>query len=379
MSHMCSRELCQRNIAHENRKGGAGRAVPKFMPKVASDNVTLGNVASSLASKAAIVAGGAALAGATYARLVEHRSFSSWLIEQALWVRGTKLPARFSLPAAHSQSELNQALARVARKSSQKVASPRAIVGQPVTHVTVNGMDTFVWNDRHHKSQRVLLYLHGGTYLFQPSPMHYLAVARMAKRLDAKVVFPIYPKAPEHQWRETYEKLTKLYKLILAEHGSAEQFSIMGDSAGGGLALGFSMWLRDKQMPQPSHIVLISPWLDTHTNHPEIAKFERVDPMLQGDDLGRLALSWAGSREEMGNPYVSPKFGDFFGLGTITLITGTHEIFYPDIRDLHTRLQREHIAHHYIVGERMNHVYPIFPIPEARDVQNEIIRIVRGD
>ena len=60
--------------------------------------------------------------------------------------------------------------------------------------------------------------LHGGAYVLQPSMMHFNMVHKIAQAIDAKVVFPIYPKAPKHQYRETYEKLEKVYRGLLEEH-----------------------------------------------------------------------------------------------------------------------------------------------------------------
>ena len=43
----------------------------------------------------------------------------------------------------------------------------------------------------------------------------------------------------------------------------------MGDSAGGQIALSFAQSLNDKSLPQPGHIVLLSPVLDATFSNPE--------------------------------------------------------------------------------------------------------------
>ena len=106
-------------------------------------------------------------------------------------------------------------------------------------------MQVFVWNDNKDANQKVILFLHGGAYVLQPSMMHFNMVHKIAQAIDAKVVFPIYPKAPKHQYRETYEKLEKVYRGLLEEHTNPNSIIVMGDSAGGGLSLGFAIYLKD--------------------------------------------------------------------------------------------------------------------------------------
>ena len=145
----------------------------------------------------------------------------------------------------------------------------------------------------------------------------------------------------------------------------------MGDSAGGGLSLGFAIYLKELSLPQPKEIVLFSPWVDIATDNPEISLYEPFDPFLKQSGIQEVAKFLAG--EELKQPLVSPLFGDLSGLGRISIYIGTHDIFYPDNRLLHEKLLKEGIAHRYIEREKMNHVYIGFPIKEAREDIQELI------
>ena len=341
------------------------------------------------------IALGTALSAAgvwAYAHGVEHRSATSWIAEHIL-------PARkaASIFGTTSKQAFQEKLAPYYISNERPVANPSLLVGQKVEEIHVHGMQVFVWNNKHNPSQPVLLYTHGGGYVHQPSIMHYISVARIARLLDARVVFPIYPKLPNHTFEETFQSLDALYRIILPTVDSSERITIMGDSAGGGLALAFAMYIRDHHLAQPKHIVLLSPWTDIATNNRAIAQYEPLDPMLKAWPIQQLGKLWAtpaatnhnsvGSstakptihNEQMDyarNPYVSPLYGTFDHLGTITIVVGTHELLYPDSERLHQALSARGIRHHYIVGDKMNHVYPIYPIPEAWRVQRNIASII---
>ena len=81
---------------------------------------------------------------------------------------------------------------------------------------------------------------------------------------------------------------------------------LAGDSAGGGFALALALTLRDRGGPQPSHLVLHSPWVDLTTSTPETAEFSARDPWLFLGKLATYAAWWAGSPDDLGRPEVSP-------------------------------------------------------------------------
>lgn len=305
-----------------------------------------------------------------YTHLVEGRSLRSWLIEKVSWIGGVKQDQKNQEEAAIKAQEAGPG-------KDGFIPSPQGFIQAEVSETEIDGMQVFSWNDKKDRKQRVILYLHGGAYVKQPSNHHFETAAAIADKLDARVIFPIYPKAPKHSYQETYQKLDLLYRQLLDNVASSQQISFIGDSAGGGLALGFAMYARDQKLDQPKDIILLSPWLDVKTDNPDIADYEKLDPMLSAKGLRRRGLEWAGSQADLTNPYVSPAFGQLEGLGKISLFVGTHEIFYPDIRDLHQRLEKENIPHNYTVADKMNHIYVIYPIPEAEEAQQEIVDIIR--
>ena len=113
---------------------------------------------------------------------------------------------------------------------------------------------------------RTVVYLHGGGFVAPIDPYQVRYAARLASGLGARVVMPDYPLTPEHTWRDSHEPIVDLVERLLT---SSEDVTIAGDSAGGGLALAVALTLRDRGGPQPSHLLLISPWVDLTISTPE--------------------------------------------------------------------------------------------------------------
>lgn len=240
------------------------------------------------------------------------------------------------------------------------------------------GMQILVFNNKQKNEQKTIFYLHGGAYIHQPLQAHYFALQEFATKLDAKIIMPIYFKAPRFSYKDNYHIIVELYKKILSQTPN-EKIIFMGDSAGGGFALSLAQYLRNENIAGPKRIVLFSPWLDLNTNNPEIAKYEKDDPMLASWELQVDGEYWANGKENMNNYLVSPIFGTFENLGRISIFVGTREIFYPEVMKLCNILKNNEIDYDLFVGKEQNHVYVLYPIKEGQDARKKVIKLLSKD
>lgn len=220
---------------------------------------------------------------------------------------------------------------------------------------------------------KLILYLHGGSYLHHPDPHHYKFLSRLIKKTDVRVVLPAYPKTPWHDFKETYERVTELYKNLSAQ----EEVILMGDSAGGGLALGIAQYFHKENLKKPLGIITFSPWLDLTMENPEIKEYEKVDPWLRLASSLPIARSWANGTE-LTDYRISPTFGDFEGLNNVSIFVGTREILYPDIILFTEKMKEKGMDFQLFIGEGLNHVYPIFPIPEGAEAIEQMSEIMKN-
>ena len=221
----------------------------------------------------------------------------------------------------------------------------------------------------------VILYIHGGAWTNQPLNLHWLFMDKMAQALNAKVIAPIYPKVPHFSYQDTYPKMLSLYKEILASIESSNQLTIIGDSAGGNIALGLIQLLKRDGLPQPQDIILLSACVDMSLENPLIQEYEENDPMLASEGMEVITKIWAADKA-LKDPIISPIYGDFQGVGKITHFIGSHESLYPDAIQFDEKLTEQGVAINTFVYPKMNHVFVVMPIPEAVDAQQKIINIL---
>ena len=106
------------------------------------------------------------------------------------------------------------------------------------------GSLVYVVNDHGLPDQRTVLYVHGGAWFQDPLESHFEYLDLLVDALDARVIMPVYPKIPHRDYRTTFELLTKIYKRLLTKIDKPENLVIIGDSAGGQIALAFAQMLK---------------------------------------------------------------------------------------------------------------------------------------
>lgn len=242
---------------------------------------------------------------------------------------------------------------------------------------TFDGMDCHMFNQANNPSEKQILYLHGGAYVNQPLVYHWKFLGKLAEETNATIFVPIYPKAPNHQYQESFDKVLPIYETILHK-SDAKNVVFMGDSAGGGFALALAQLLLEKGLPQPQHIILLSPWLDITMKNPDAYELEDLDPMIGIYGAIEMGKAYAGDTDP--NHYLlSPINGKINGLGGISLFIGTHEILLPDARKFRDIAKSQGISINYYEYPKMNHVFPVYPIPEAKKARKEIVEIIKNN
>lgn len=219
-------------------------------------------------------------------------------------------------------------------------------------------------------SKSVILYIHGGAYVNQLNIQHLLYCLILSKLVKTSIVAPVYPLAPEHNYVESYELITKLYCELIEKY---ENITLMGDSAGGGFVLSFCQYLKQIKVKQPNNIIVFSPWVDLSM---ENCVDDGDDPILGKVGLVEIAKSWA-DKTDTKNYKLSPLYGDNINLPRTLIITGTDEIFYPDIKRYYKKLVNSDIDAELIEGEGLFHIYPLFPIPEAINILKKIKKEIK--
>lgn len=220
-----------------------------------------------------------------------------------------------------------------------------------------------------------VIYLHGGSYTLEINFWHWRLIRYLARAVPAQIQAPIYPLAPKGNAETTVAATTDVVAEVLAGH---QNVTLIGDSAGAGLALAVAQKLRDNAQSQPAHIVLISPWLDVTVSDPQQLQGASRDLLQRIDRLRDAGRLYAGALD-VRDPRVSPLHGTLSGLAPIHIFSGTRDILTFDARQLAARCQQvgQPSTLHEAAG--MPHDYPLYPLmPAARAARQQIAQIVRG-
>ena len=242
-----------------------------------------------------------------------------------------------------------------------------------VDSYSVDGMPVYELYDKGCTNDKIVLYFHGGAYVAQPMVFQWNFAVKMAKRLGARVVVPMYPLAPEHNCDEAQGKITKLYTMLLDKY--KRPIVVLGDSAGGGMALALGVKWQKENVSAPAKLILLSPWLDMTLANERVPGLDLIDPMLSYKHLSRIAPIWAGQRDVL-DYHVSPMYANVAPKCKTYIFVGTREIFCPDCIDYYAKWHDKHKNLHLILGVGMNHVYPMYPIPEACKAFRQISNII---
>ncbi|HWD67513.1 MAG TPA: alpha/beta hydrolase [Caulobacteraceae bacterium] len=226
-------------------------------------------------------------------------------------------------------------------------------------------------------SDRVVFFLHGGGYITGGPRLYRQVTWRIAQAARAAVITVDYPLAPEHPFPAAVDAAFAAWRALLAEGFDPRRCAILGDSAGGGLALSLALKLRDEGVPLPAAVVAMSPWTDLAITGPS-ARAGASDPMLQADELGPMAAQYLAGADPR-NPYASPLYGDLHGLPPILIQVGDDEILRDDATRMAEKLDNAGCAVALEIWPRMPHVWHAFApiLPEARRAITRIGEFVR--
>ncbi|MDX9781289.1 MAG: alpha/beta hydrolase [bacterium] len=222
---------------------------------------------------------------------------------------------------------------------------------------------------------RVLLYLHGGGFVFGLTPMHLKMAGGLALRMKARILMPDYRLAPEHPFPAAPDDCEKVYLWLLKQGIPAGNIVLAGDSAGGNLVLSLMMKVRDNGAALPAAAALLSPAvkLGGGTSRPEFR-----DPLLPPKAMQFYTRSYVGKHDPR-DPLISPLYGDLRALPPLLIHAGEDEILCDDARQLAEKARAAGAEAKLEIFPRMWHVWQPFPaLPQARQSLDAIAAFLKS-
>jgi acetyl esterase/lipase len=242
-----------------------------------------------------------------------------------------------------------------------------------VTESQADGIRVWVTRPRRATPALRVVYFHGGGYVHPLTKDYWRLVRALTSKADelpVEVVLPAYPLAPDATIDSVLPKLTTLVRSLASD---GLPTVLMGDSAGGALALVVAGQLRDlgSDVRPPERLVLLSPWLDATLDERQVEDLESSDPMLAESGLRAAGRWWAGERDPA-DPLVSPVNAGLRGLPTTEVFIGQHDILRPAVDDLADHAERDGLDLRVHETTAMFHVWMTRAIPEGARTRRQL-------
>ena len=221
---------------------------------------------------------------------------------------------------------------------------------------------------------RVVLYLHGGGYTIGSIASYRSYTGRLARATQSRLLSVGYRLAPEHPFPAALDDAVSSYHWLLDQGISPSRIAIVGDSAGGGLALSMVIAIRDAGAPTPAAIVAIGPSTDLAKEGASMKERAHLDPIVTYESSMAHALRYVGPKGNLKHPLASPLYADLGGLPPLLIMVGTHEALFDDSTRFAAKARAAGVEVQLDIWEEMIHVWPFFAdiLPEGRQAIDKI-------
>ena len=186
------------------------------------------------------------------------------------------------------------------------------------------------WCHPAERSNTALLYLHGGAYIVGAAWAYRAFVSQIVARSGAGAFIPDYGLGPERPFPAAFDDGVSVFQAMAARF---VRFALVGDSAGGGLALAVASHAAHEadlsSGPQPRCLALMSPWTDLSLSGASMMGKADDDPLLTREMLSAAIRNYLGDGSAR-DPRASPVFADLSGLPPLLIHVGEDEVLLDD-------------------------------------------------
>ncbi|MFE7418063.1 alpha/beta hydrolase [Rhodococcus sp. NPDC057529] len=215
-------------------------------------------------------------------------------------------------------------------------------------------------------TDRAVLYLHGGGFMFWSYHSHRKLAGHLAKAIGAPVLVPDYRRAPRHRAPAQLDDAVTAYHWIRKQGIDPHHIATAGDSAGGNLCIAVALKLRADGEPLPAAIMPISPWLDMELESESLdtnADHDKTVNRAMLETIRRLAVP----DDAVSDPLINLLYADPAGLPPILIHVSSHEALLDDSIRFAVNARSAGVDMTVEIEHEMQHIYPCLAgrAPEA--------------
>ena len=218
----------------------------------------------------------------------------------------------------------------------------------------------------------VLLHMHGGAYVTGGLLQCRALISPICAEAGIRTLTFTYRLAPQHPFPAQLEDAYRAYRYLRQAGYPPQKIGLVGESAGGNLALELTLLLREKGEELPGALALLSPWTDLTQTGESYQTLKDEDATLNAEELMASAIDFAGSKERLASPEISPIYASFEGFPPTLIQCGTREILLSDSEKLEEAMLRNGVDARLVRWEGMCHVFQAFGFEESKAANHQL-------
>jgi len=225
-------------------------------------------------------------------------------------------------------------------------------------------------------TDQVLLYLHGGGFVYGLTPLHLQMGAYLAQNMGIRILMVDYRLAPDYPFPAALDDCAAAYRWLLKDDILPQNIVVAGDSAGGNLTVTMLMKLRDSGNSLPAAAACLSPVTDLTTEDKLRKGFK--DPLLPPKATKLYTQSYVGHHDAH-DPLISPVFGNLRGLPPLLVHVGEDEILRDDAIRITSLAKSADVDVRLEIYPRMWHVWQLYlALPQAVQSLGDIAQFLKS-
>ncbi|ASR35245.1 esterase [Prauserella marina] len=255
-----------------------------------------------------------------------------------------------------AQPEMSTRLLRILFDDWQRAtAEPESVTYQ---HTEIGGVPGIRVRPHDANTSRVLVVLHGGGFALGSSASHRKLAGHLAKACGVEAFVADFRLAPEHPYPAAVEDGLSVVDGLLASGHDIGDITLVGDSAGGNLAIAVALRLMAAGRALPRQVLTMSPWLDMENSGATIDINDATDFLITREGLQANIDRYLSGGASPVDPFVNPLLADLTGFPRLYICAGDVESLFDDSVRLHRLAQKCGVDVTFSVGEGQQHVYP---------------------
>lgn len=215
-------------------------------------------------------------------------------------------------------------------------------------------------------ARAVILYLHGSGYSVCSTRSHRGLVTRISAGTGLPVFSLDYRLAPRHRFPAAADDVERAFDWLVAQGWEPSQIVVMGDSAGGHLAIDLALARRREDLDDPAGLVLFSPLVDLTLGLAAQRERARPDPLASARSARALIGHYVAGLD-LAHPRITHVVAAGEALAPTLIQAGGAEMLAADAHALHRALESSGTDVRLEVWPGQMHVFQAMPllVPEA--------------